>query len=27
VHQLMSALPEEEQAQLHELLRALDDSL
>ena len=27
VHQLMSALPEEEQAQLHELLRALDRSL
>jgi DNA-binding MarR family transcriptional regulator len=27
VHQLMSALPEEEQAQLHELLRALDGSL
>jgi MarR family 2-MHQ and catechol resistance regulon transcriptional repressor len=27
VHQLMSALPEEEQAQLHELLRRLDRSL
>ena len=27
VHQLMSALPEEEQAQLHELLRGLDHSL
>ena len=27
VHQLMSALPEEEQARLHELLRALDRSL
>jgi len=27
VHQLMSALPEEEQAQLHELLRELDRSL
>jgi DNA-binding MarR family transcriptional regulator len=27
VHQLMCALPEEEQAQLHELLRALDRSL
>src|SRR5215210_7113203 len=27
VHQLMSALPEEEQAQLHELLRGLDRSL
>jgi DNA-binding MarR family transcriptional regulator len=27
VHQLMSALPEEEQARLHELLRSLDRSL
>jgi DNA-binding MarR family transcriptional regulator len=27
VHQLMSALPEEEQGRLHELLRALDHSL
>ena len=27
VHQLMSALPEEEQGRLHELLRALDRSL
>ena len=27
VHQLMSALPEEEQARLHELLRGLDRSL
>lgn len=27
VHRLMSALPEEEQAQLHELLRGLDRSL
>jgi hypothetical protein len=27
VHQLMSVLPEEEQAQLHELVRGLDRSL